>query len=421
MDLYIGNQTAFFTADPEEPFSFAQEHGFDAFEWFDDKKYYDNGHASGWTYADADPKRQHALKALAAAGLRQSVHAAWQARPHSPEGAAKINEAVTFAAAIGAKVVVLHLQKDAPPAVYAQALAPLARQAYNQGVRLAVENTPADTPEDFAALFACLKKENALPATGMCLDIGHANINETTRHDFIRFIDQLPPAVEIIHCHAHSNWGYEDEHLPLFAGPFAKNALGVELFLNRLKERGFSGAIILEQWPQPPETLLEIEARLRELSGCPRHSLSAKKKSAQPPTPPPTATATANVKPAPITLTSQPLPPPVKLANRETAKIIKEKTATTLETVTAQTPATTIAPPAPTPTPPTPAATRPATPAVAVSAPTLKIAKPLTRRRRGLPGRKNASKGQNYLRAGPAQKLPNLRQWLRGWRGKWSS
>ena len=38
MSIYIGNQTAFFTAEPEEPFVYALQNGFTAFEWFNDKK-----------------------------------------------------------------------------------------------------------------------------------------------------------------------------------------------------------------------------------------------------------------------------------------------------------------------------------------------------------------------------------------------
>jgi hypothetical protein len=40
-------------------------------------------------------------------------------------------------------------------------------------------------------------------------------------------------------------------------------------FLRRLRQRDYRGAIILEQWPDPPELLVEAAARLRELLGLP--------------------------------------------------------------------------------------------------------------------------------------------------------
>ena len=52
--IRIGNQTAISCADPLEPFHFALLNGFDAFEWFADKKEHDDGTIAGWDESDMD-------------------------------------------------------------------------------------------------------------------------------------------------------------------------------------------------------------------------------------------------------------------------------------------------------------------------------------------------------------------------------
>jgi hypothetical protein len=52
---------------------------------------------------------------------------------------------------------------------------------------------------------------------------------------------------------------------PLFTGPSATNDAGVRALVRRLWVLGFEGAIILEQWPHPPEQLVRTRNRLSEL------------------------------------------------------------------------------------------------------------------------------------------------------------
>jgi hypothetical protein len=60
----------------------------------------------------------------------------------------------------------------------------------------------------------------------------------------------------------HENYGDSDSHLPLFTGPAGKNVSGISDFISRMNGRGFSGSIILEQWPEPPTLLNEARDRL---------------------------------------------------------------------------------------------------------------------------------------------------------------
>jgi sugar phosphate isomerase/epimerase len=99
----------------------------------------------------------------------------------------------------------------------------------------------------------------------MCLDIGHANLCDTTRNDFLRYMDEISAAVPIIHLHVHENYGDADSHLPLFTGPSGRDDAGIRAFLERLRKRDYSGAMILEQWPHPPGLLTSARDRLRTL------------------------------------------------------------------------------------------------------------------------------------------------------------
>jgi sugar phosphate isomerase/epimerase len=99
----------------------------------------------------------------------------------------------------------------------------------------------------------------------MCLDIGHANLCAATHNNFIDYLDALTPAVPIIHVHAHENHGDRDSHLTLFTGPSREDDSGIRAFVERLHRRRYRGAVILEQWPHPPELLVEAATRLRTL------------------------------------------------------------------------------------------------------------------------------------------------------------
>jgi sugar phosphate isomerase/epimerase len=105
----------------------------------------------------------------------------------------------------------------------------------------------------------------AAGTVGMCLDIGHANLCQPTRNNFIRYLDLLAFEVPIIHIHAHENHGDRDSHLTLFTGPAHEDDSGIRAFVRRLERRAYRGAVILEQWPNPPELLVEAATHLRSL------------------------------------------------------------------------------------------------------------------------------------------------------------
>jgi sugar phosphate isomerase/epimerase len=244
------------------------QHGFDAFEWFADKKENTDGGVAGWDESDMDADMRTWIRQTGAAqDVRFTVHAPWQANPLHADGISLLIRSVDFARDIGADLVNLHLYMDEGPQGYARALQPVLRYAAAVGLRVSIENTPHTTPDDFNDTFACLAELDDLPAgtTGMCLDIGHANLCAPTHNHFIRYLDALAPVVPIIHIHAHENHGDADSHLTLFTGPSRDDDSGIRAFVERLRRRAYGGAVILEQWPNPPQLLVEAAARLRAL------------------------------------------------------------------------------------------------------------------------------------------------------------
>jgi len=266
--IRIGNQTAISCADPLGPFRFAMQNGFDAFEWFADKKENAEGRLAGWDESDMSADtRLWIREAGAAHDVLFTVHAPWQANPLDAGGVPLLLRSIDFARDIGANLVNVHLYVDDGPQGFVRALEPVLRYAAAAKLRLSIENTPQTTPEDFNQTFACLAELAAIPTDtfGMCLDIGHANLCRTTHNNFIRYLDLLADTVPIIHVHAHENHGDRDSHLTLFTGPSREDDTGIRSFVKRLRRRAYHGAVILEQWPDPPQLLVEAATRLRAL------------------------------------------------------------------------------------------------------------------------------------------------------------
>jgi sugar phosphate isomerase/epimerase len=188
-----------------------------------------------------------------------------QADPLRPGSAREIEDGLRLAVDLGAGLLSIHFSDPRRVEDLADALPPLIQRCSISGVKLAIENVPATSPEDFNRLFSLLPRQGASPAVGMCLDIGHANLNRETPNDYIGFLDRLRPEVPIIHLHLHENFGDRDSHLVLFTGPAGKDPTGIVTLFERLRQRGFDGNAVLEQWPSPPEMLVTARDRLLAL------------------------------------------------------------------------------------------------------------------------------------------------------------
>lgn len=257
--VWVGNQTALSACDLWAPFRYAVDSGFAAFEWFPDR----NAVGQGWTPEEiCASDRQEIRRVAQTLGVRLSVHApCWLDRPALSEHLASLR----FARDIGARVYNLHYDHTNGAGPFACNVRPLLRCAHELGLIVAVENTVFTLPDDFNQLIGCLRDGGMNGMMGVCLDIGHANLCHSTRNDFLGFIDALDRDVAIVHVHLHENWGDRDSHLPLFTGPSATDESGIRGFIARLRARGFVGAMILEQWPDPPSLLERATARFYEL------------------------------------------------------------------------------------------------------------------------------------------------------------
>lgn len=261
--IRIGNQTSF-TAPPTLPFDYAIKNGFDAFEWFPDKK----SSSVGWDLDDMDAEMRSYIKKTALDNnVSLSVHAPWWANPLAAESSEVVLACFKFAEDINAALVNIHLYTENGLGGYVKSILPFIKRAEELNIKLAIENTPLTGPDDFNKLFAIIQQLNnaGIEHVGMCFDIGHANLCSATHNDFIGFFDQLSTAVPLIHMHFHENYGDYDSHLPLYTGPSGNDDTGIQMIINRLKKRLFSGSIILEQWPEPSTLLCRARDGLRRI------------------------------------------------------------------------------------------------------------------------------------------------------------
>ena len=170
--IRIGNQTSFSADTPSKPFEYAIANGFDAFEWFIDKKP-GNG---GWDDDDIDTEMRALIKSKAAeAGIALSVHAPWYANPLIDQGITLLMKNIAFADEIGAGLLNMHLYMDNGINDYVEAIIPIIENTAKLGINLSIENTVYTNSEDFNKLFTVLQKSNNPKNVGMCLDLGHAN------------------------------------------------------------------------------------------------------------------------------------------------------------------------------------------------------------------------------------------------------
>ncbi|MFO0876323.1 MAG: sugar phosphate isomerase/epimerase family protein [Gemmataceae bacterium] len=259
--IRVGNQSAFSASPFTLPFDFALQQGFEAFEWFPDRR---TDAALGWSASDISAAQRQEFRTRARdVGMRLSVHAPIESDPLRVSSHRGLEDSLRLAVDLGAAVLNIHFSEPHRVEEFARALGPWVDRCGVAGIKLSLENVPGTGPEDFNRLFALLP--GSRNGVGMCLDIGHANLHHTTRNDYIGYIDRLRPEVPIVHLHLHENHGDRDSHLVLFTGPAGRDPAGLRALLERLARRGYSGSGILEQWPDPPSLLVTARDRLNAL------------------------------------------------------------------------------------------------------------------------------------------------------------
>ena len=120
------------------------------------------------------------------------------------------------------------------------------------GVRLALEVIP-NSLSTAGALTTLLEEEIEMPAAGVCLDFGHANL-----------LGDLIDAIELtsghlITTHVHDNRGRHDDHLVPFKG-----SIDWEAALTAVQKVGYEGAFMMElDGGHAPRQILEDAQQAR--------------------------------------------------------------------------------------------------------------------------------------------------------------
>ena len=149
-------------------------------------------------------------------------------------------QGLAAAATLGAKCAVLHLgwQKDDWTAhSYGwskEAVSELMAVANNVGVKLLLENIISPGTR-VGKLLELLDEVDPQHQVGICLDLGHANIEGDVAQELLLALPRLD------HIHLHDNDGHDDSHLCPGSGCIAWPQV-IEL----LRENGFDGYAALE-------------------------------------------------------------------------------------------------------------------------------------------------------------------------------
>jgi sugar phosphate isomerase/epimerase len=252
MKIRVGNQTAFSAAHFMDPFYFAIEHRFDAFEWFPDTP-----EKKGWEILDLDSKERAKIQKKAKENaIALSVHSPLSATPIHDAGKEKLKQALQLAKDLDAKLVVLHMDIKKGAKKFVQGLLEMEKNFLDFNVpKIAIENTKITSPQHLNDVFCELKNTQLSPYFGICFDIGHANLFSQTHHDYVGYFKQIQDNVPLFHIHLHENRGDYDSHTPFFQGPSCRDESGIRELIHLWEKRNFEGNVIMEQWPTPQDIL----------------------------------------------------------------------------------------------------------------------------------------------------------------------
>lgn len=174
---------------------------------------------------------------------------------------ASINEmlhSLDTAAKIGAKKAILHpsiisglgpfVMETAKPLAM-ESLHIIAEKAESLDLSLCLENMfprylSCFEPNHFKEIF------KAFPSLNMCLDTGHANIDDPDQKRLFRFLRKFPD--KISHIHMSDNHGKKDNHLGVGQG-----TIDFKKLVRQITEAGFDGTITFEVFSENSADLVD--------------------------------------------------------------------------------------------------------------------------------------------------------------------
>ncbi len=179
---------------------------------------------------------------------------------------ASLNEMIhslDTAARIGAKKAILHPSMisgmgpfimETARALALESLHLIAAKAASLDIPLCLENMyprylSCFEPKHFKDIF---KK---IPSLKMCLDTGHANIDDPDQKRLFQFFRKFPD--KISHIHMSDNHGKKDNHLGIGQG-----TIDFKKFVKQMADAGFDATITLEVFSETPEDLAESRDKI---------------------------------------------------------------------------------------------------------------------------------------------------------------
>lgn len=215
-------------------------------------------------------KRVATLREIAKSkGIKYTVHAPFAdmniASPSKPVLKAtlkRLEESLSHASALDAKLWVFHpgsqtgISSFYPGEEWKQnieSIRMLHKTAENLGVNIAMENLPKKygfimkNAEDFIKFY----RETSLNDIGMALDVGHANLEDTTEN----FLRKLPD--KIVHMHLSDNMGMNDQHLGVGYGK-----INWQCFAENLKGIAYDKTLMIESVEHVKESLKNLKQLL---------------------------------------------------------------------------------------------------------------------------------------------------------------
>ena len=179
---------------------------------------------------------------------------------------ASLNEMIhslDTAAGLCAKKAVLHpsmisglgpFVMETARALALESLHLIAEKAASLDITLCLENM-------FPRYLSCFEPNHfkdifkVFPSLKMCLDTGHANIDDPGQKKLFKFLRKFPD--KISHIHMSDNHGKKDNHLGVGQG-----AIDFKKLVKQMTDAGFDGTITLEVFSENPQDLVDSRDKI---------------------------------------------------------------------------------------------------------------------------------------------------------------
>ena len=269
----VGNQTALSAKRLTEPFEYAVENGFDAFEWFLAPHRMDDG----WEEADLAPEERREIGRTAAENdIMLSVHVPWRLDPFEPEGYEHLARSLEFAMDMGAANLNMHLSSEHGIEAFEKTLSPVLHRLADLPIRLSIENIPSSSPTSSTSCLPGLRTRGSTSeGSWACASIWAMPICPLSRAMTTSGLSTgWHPMFRLCTCTCTRTTATTTPTSRCSRARPRGHPSGIEGFVDRMKRRGFSGCGILEVWPDPPSLLNRARDRLLRMFNSHRRGAS---------------------------------------------------------------------------------------------------------------------------------------------------